>query len=84
MEGKFVYRKFENGDYKKDKIISRHPNIVKGVIIGKKSWGLWLNQWVEGIKEGSFTKQEILEEFETRKIKIPPSLLTDFYNRLYS
>ena len=63
-------------------MVSQHPNISKGVIIGKKSWGLWLNQWTDGIAEGCFTKQEILNEFEKHNIKIPESLLTDFNNRL--
>jgi hypothetical protein len=64
-------------------LVSQHPNIAKGVIVGKKSWGLWLNQWTDGIAEGCFTKQEILSEFEEKGIKIPESLLTDFNNRLY-
>ena len=63
-------------------MVSQHPNIVKAVISGKKSWGLWLNQWTDGIAEGCFTKQEILGEFEKLGIKIPESLLTDFNNRL--
>jgi len=53
------------------------------VIIGKKGWGLWRNQWIEGIKEGSFTKYEIFQEFEKRKIEIPESLMKEFYDFLY-
>ena len=64
-------------------IKTRHPNIVKGVLIGKKSWGLWLNEWTDGIVEGSFTRNEILDEFTKNGISIPESLLTDFNNRLY-
>lgn len=78
-----MFRKYDNGHYKNDlPIVTRHPNIVKGVIIGKKSWGLWLNEWTDGIVEGSFTKSEILEEFTKNGITIPESLLNDFNNRL--
>ena len=63
-------------------IYSKHPNILRSVIIGKKSWGLWLNQWSEGINEWSFTKEEILNEFKIRNIKIPDSFLKDFENRI--
>ena len=83
IEGKNVFRKYDNGDYKNTLIKTRHPNIVKGVIIGKKSWGLWLNEWTDGIVEGSFTRHEILEEFTKNGIVIPESLLNDFNNRLY-
>lgn len=56
---------------------------MTGILIGKKSWGLWLNEWTDGITEGSFTKYEILEEFTKNGIVIPESLLTDFNNRLW-
>lgn len=62
---------------------SRHPNILKGVVTGKKSWGLWLDQWTDGIVECSFTRKEILEEFEKRKIEIPEPLMIDFENVIY-
>ena len=83
IEGKNTFRKFDNGYYNSQPIITRHPNIVRGVIIGKKSWGLWLNEWSDGIVEGSFRKQEILKDFEDLGIKIPESLLKDFENRIY-
>jgi len=82
-EGKYCFRKFENGEMSIHNLKSRHPNILKGVVIGKKSWGLFLNMWLEGIVEGSFTKKEILEEFESKKIEIPEPLLKDFDNRIY-
>ena len=82
-EGKFCFRKLENGEYKKGEIpISRHSNILKGVIIGKKGWGLWVDQWSDGIVDWTFTKEEILNEFKIRNIKIPESLLKDFENRI--
>jgi hypothetical protein len=45
---------------------------------------LWVNQWSDGILEGTFTKKEILQEFEERNIKIPEPLLKDFENRIYN
>ncbi|MCK9476307.1 MAG: hypothetical protein M0R46_10325 [Candidatus Muirbacterium halophilum] len=79
---KETFKRFENGDYKLSPIKTRHPKIVKGVIVGKKAWGLSLDQWTDGISEMCFTKQEILEEFEKLNITIPESLLKDFENRL--
>jgi hypothetical protein len=74
---------FENGVYKGIPIIkTRHPNISKGVIIGKKSWGLWKNEWTDGIVEGSFTPKEILQQFTDNNIKVPESLMIDFNNTI--
>ena len=53
---------------------------MRSVIIGKKSWGLWVSEWTDGIIEGSFTKREILDEFED--IDIPENLLKEFNNRI--
>jgi hypothetical protein len=38
--------------------------------------------WAEGVAEWSFSKEEILEEFEKRGIKIPDSFILDFDNRI--
>ena len=84
-DGKITFKKYDNGEFKGvnvNKLISRHSNISKGVIIGKKSWGLWCNEWSDGISEGSFTKKEILQEFESRNIEIPEPLLIDFENKI--
>lgn len=83
-EGKNTFRLFDNGYFKNKIISSKHPNIVKAVIIGKKSWGLQLNEWADGIVEGSFTKREILNQFTELDIVVPESLLLDFQNRIYS
>lgn len=78
-----MFRNYDNGFYKHGGLITtRHPNIVKGVIIGKKSWGLHVKMWSEGIVEGTFTKKEILEEFSKNNIIIPPQLLLDFENQI--
>ncbi len=82
-EGKLVFRQYDNGQYQQGKtIISRHPNIVKGVITGKKSWGLFVRQWSQGIGDCDFTIEEIINEFEIKGITIPQSLLRDFQNQI--
>lgn len=81
-EAKNTFRKFDNGDYKLKEISSRHPNVVRAVIIGKKAWGLWINEWSDGISQGLFTPNEILQQFEDEGIVIPKPLLTDFYNKI--
>ena len=53
-------------------------NILQSVIIGKKGWGLWVSQWTDGIVDWSFTKEEILKEFELRDIEIPESLMIEW------
>jgi hypothetical protein len=81
-EGKYCFRQYENGEMKTDNLKSRHPNILKGLVIGKKSFGLWVDQYTDGINEWTFTKEEILEEFHKRNIKIPEPFLRDFNNVL--
>jgi len=81
-DGKYCFRKFENGQIKIHELKSRHPNILKSVVVGKKSWGLFLNMWSEGIVDGDFTKHEILEEFNKKGIKIPKPFIIDFENRI--
>jgi len=82
-EGKFCFRKIENGEIKRNStIVTRHPNIVRCVVQGKKSWGLWVDQWSDGICDWTFTEEEILGEFQKRSIQIPEPLLKDFRNRI--
>lgn len=77
---KECFRLYEDGFYKRGSIpiITRHPNILKSVLIGKKGWGLWLDQWTDGIVECSFTKDDILNEFKTRSIYIPDPFILEF------
>ena len=63
-------------------IVTRHSNIVKSVLIGKKGWGLWVDQWTEGIVDWTFTREEILDEFNKLDIEIPESFLKDFDNTI--
>jgi len=83
IDCKECFRLYEDGYYKMGKpIITRHPNIVKSVLIGKKGWGLWVDQWTEGIVDWTFTREEILDEFNKLDIEIPESFLKDFDNTI--
>jgi len=78
-----TFRRFDDGYYKLLDISSRQNNVVKSVITAKKSWGLHLKMWCEGIAEGTFTKNEILEIFSEKGIIIPEQLLKEFENLVY-
>ena len=77
-DGKFGFREYDNGRFKLKTPVSRHSNILRGVIIGKKGWGLWVEQWSQGIVDWSFTKEELLLEFEKRNIIIPEPLMIEW------
>ena len=78
------FRMYDNGQFsKKEFIESSHPNVLKAVIVGKKAWGLFCGEWSDGIAEGSFTKREILSEFENKGIVIPESLKSEFENMIW-
>lgn len=62
-------------------IKSRHSNILKSILIAKKSWGLWVQEWTDGIVDWTFTKEEILSQFDG--IEIPESFMNDFENVLH-
>lgn len=76
------YVKYNNGEYDNNTIITKHPNLTRLFILGKKSWGLWMNEWSKGISEGLFTRKEILEQFDKKNIKIPKKLIQDFENTI--
>lgn len=78
-----AFRRFDDGQFKFQPVTTRHPNIVKAVIIAKKSWGLTLDMWTDGIAECSFRREEILHIFEEHKIKLPEQFEVEFYNLLY-
>ena len=79
-DGKYCVKQFENGEIDINTLQSKHSNILKGVIIGKKSWGLFVEEWSNGIVEWLFVKEEILKQFEDKKIEVPDSLLNEFDN----
>ncbi len=82
-DGKFSFRQFDNGRFKNlDKLPTQHPNILKAVITGKKSWGLFKTEYALGISEANFTKEEILKEFEDRNLVIPKVLIIEFENEI--
>jgi hypothetical protein len=81
-DGKYSFRKFENGQFKLKEYNSCHPNILKGAITGKKSWGLFVKQWTEGICDWCFTKEEIVKEFTDNGITIPEPLMKEFDNAI--
>ena len=82
-DGKFGFREYDNGRFKNTTPISRHSNILRGVIFGKKGWGLMVSEWSGGIGSGLFTKYEFLQIFEKKGIEIPESLLTEFSNSVW-
>lgn len=77
-----AFRMYDDGQFKFKVPYSKHPNLLKAVITGKKSWGLWVDQWTEGITDWTFTREDILKEFSDRNIKIPDSFLKDFDNTI--
>jgi hypothetical protein len=72
---------YDDGHYSKgkNKMISSQPRIMEAVIQGKKSWGLWVQQWTDGIVDWTFTEEEILGQFNKNGINIPESFLNDFH-----
>jgi len=75
-DGKFCFRKYENGH--DDWSLTSHPNVLFHAIRGKKSFGLWVKQWSQGIAECSFTKEEIVQEFSDKGLRIPKGLMKSF------
>jgi len=82
-DGKFGFREYDNGRFKGKTPVSRHPNILRSVIIGKKGWGLLVSEWSSGIGSGLFTKYEFFELFKKCDIEIPDSLLNEFNNSVW-
>ena len=78
-----VFKLYENGIYKNKHIITKHPHMVFSVIKGKKSWGLHIKMWSDGIREGSFRKQEILDDFDNKRVIIPDNFKKEFFNLIY-
>ena len=79
---KEIMRWYETGAFSDKPIVSRQNNILRGVIIGKKSFGLHVKMWSEGIADGDFAIREILDVFNDRGIKMPDSLLAGFENEV--
>lgn len=75
---------YDDGHYSrgKNKMVSSQPRVMEVVIRGKKSWGLWVQQWTDGIVDWTFTEEEILGQFKEKGINIPESFFNDFQNVL--
>ena len=83
-DGKVAFKEYENGLFKKTGIPKTcHPNVLYGVMMGKKGWGLWCDMWCQGIGEGTFTKYEIYETFKEHGIVLPESIETEFNNLIW-
>jgi hypothetical protein len=81
LDSRESFRLHEDGYYKNGKpIITKHPNILKNVLMGKKGLGLWFDQWAEGISDNLFTYEEIISEFDKLSIEIPEPFLIEFRN----
>jgi hypothetical protein len=78
---KECFKEYENGK-PLSQLVTNQPNLLKSVIIGKKSWGLHVKMWSDGIGDGEFRMKDILEDFEKKGIKIPDSFLRDFENSI--
>jgi hypothetical protein len=70
----------ENG-MKLENLLCYEPDILRSVIIGKKSWGLHMKMW-SGIGDGDFSKKEIIRDFEKHGITIPEPFLIDLDNSI--
>lgn len=81
-DSKECFKMFENGQMKIHNLVSSEPDILKGVIVGKKSWGLHMKMWSDGIGDGEFRMKDILEDFEKQDITIPDPLIRDFENTI--
>ena len=82
LDAKICFTAYNNGEYSDTELTEGiktiHPNVLKAVIEGKKGWGLWLQQWTDGIASFDFEEIEILGMFIKRNIEIPDQLLLDF------
>jgi hypothetical protein len=66
-EGKYAFREYDNGRFKLTTPL--HSNILKGIIIGKKGWGLWVSQWSEGIVDWTLQKRKYLKNLIIKELK---------------
>ena len=89
--GKMAFRRYEDGKFANTSnkhfnfvIKSRQPNITYAVICAKKSMGLNMSMWIDGIAECNFTAQEIIDDFERIGLKMPVGFQTDLRNRSHA
>ncbi len=82
---KLCFITFNNGEYSHKEMFitgipTKQPLLLKAAIMGKKGWGLWMQEWTDGVAEWNFTEEEILKQFSILDIIIPEVLYLDFKN----
>ena len=82
-DARFSFREFDNGRYRIDQLVTRHPNILTAIITGKKAWGLWVKEWSDGIAKGLFTKAEIWDTFTAAGIGIPLETQDPYFRAIF-
>ncbi|NBO22909.1 hypothetical protein EBU94_06195, partial [bacterium] len=76
-----LFMDYENGLLKGENVIkTKHPNILRSLVLGKKAWGLQANEWIDGIAQCLFLRSETIQSVG---FNIPKSFTQDFENRLY-
>lgn len=79
LDAKEGFRLYEDGAFNMGQtILSRHDKVLRAVIIGKKGFGLWCDQWSDGIADWTFSEEEIFHIFRDVNIDIPTSLEKNF------
>lgn len=84
VSAKTAFKISDTGTVENYTIKTRHPNILKVVIKGKRGWGLWKTQFAMGVADNTFTKKEILDYFSELKIDIPKPYLIEFENEVWN
>jgi hypothetical protein len=83
-DSKVSFKEYDNGLYRKTGVpVTSQPNVLRHVLMGKRGWGLWCDEWSKGIGEGLFTKFEIYEMFKERGIELPESIEREFNNLIW-
>lgn len=83
-DAKVAFKEYDNGLYKSMGVpVTCHPNVLCHVLTGKKGWGLWCDQWAQGIGQGLFTRFEIYEMFREHGIELPESIEREFDNLIW-
>lgn len=83
-DAKVAFKEYENGVFKKTGIpITSQPNVLYGVLVGKKGWGLWCDMWAEDIAKFIESKYERYQIFEEYGIELPEAIDREFNNLIW-
>ena len=77
---KEAMKRYETGEHKQ--LVCRQNNVLQAVITAKKSFGLHVKMWSEGIADHDFDIQEVLDTFNEYGIKVPDCLLKGLHNEI--